>query len=324
METSSPSNSASPPTAASFESSWRWRCFLDLLLVFLCYCVGLILGTGLAAFLWLEGPEFRFNPLDFSGSIRLIVAGGLTIAASACILGVFALFTSSRWRARGPLFCILLGTSAPLIGLLIGDLANLWFFTHSPPPAWAQTARLWPILYAIPGIAAALLLLLPEPHTRWKQATATAAIAAICIVVFYLHGRLADSIYQQTLINYQPILDKIATWAKARFPQPSVNSEITLPPQFFRLPGSEGEQIQAILTPNGPVLILITTYQEISLSSGGPAIVYVNAPLTPNQFGTDSNGNPSIHVDGIWDHHVVKQLAPRLYLVELNEDPDQK
>jgi len=102
-----------------------------------------------------------------------------------------------------------------------------------------------------------------------------------------------------------------------------VNSEVKLPAQFTRLPDSESEQIQAILVPKGPVLILMTLYQETSLSDGGPAIIYITAPLAPQHFGTDDQARPSIHVAGIWDNHLVKQLSPHLYQVELNKDPDQ-
>jgi hypothetical protein len=231
---------------------------------------------------------------------------------------------SHRWRRGGPLFCMLLGTAAPLIGLLMGDLADLWLFTnYLPPAAWAQSAWFRLIIYVIPGIGAAFVLLGPEPLTRWKQRIASAALAVTCVVVLYTHSGLANSIYEWRLINYQPTLDKIAAWVKATYPERSVNSEIQLPTGFPRLPDSQSEQIQAILVPSGPVLVLITLYQETSLSDGGPALVYATAPLTPRQFGKNSGGNPSIRVHGIWDHQVVKQLAPRLYLVELNKDPDQ-
>jgi hypothetical protein len=324
METSGPSNFASPPAAAPLVSPGGRRRFFDLLPVLLCYSGGVILGTGLAALLWWGGPEPWDDPWDFSGIIGLTRAGALNLAVSACILGIVGLLMSNRWRGGGPLFCMLLGTAAPLIGLLMGDLADLWLFTnYSPPAAWAQSAWFRPIIYAIPGIGAAFVLLRPEPLTRWKQRIASAALAVTCVVVLYTHSGLANSIYEQALINYQPTLDKIAAWVKATYPQRSVNSEIQLPAQFPRLPESQSEQIQAILVPSGPVLILITLYQETSLSDGGPALIYVTTPLAPKQFGKDSNGNPSIHVHGIWGHHVVKQLSPQLYLVELNKDPDQ-
>jgi hypothetical protein len=292
--------------------------------VLLFYSGGVILGTGLAALLWCGEPQPWVNPIDFSRIIGLLAASALNIAASACMLGVLSLLKSNRWRGRGPLFCMSLGAATPSIGLLLGDLAELWFSRgFSPLAAWPQSAWFWLILYAIPGMGAAFVLLRREPLITWKEGIAAAAIALTCIVIFNMHIPLADSIYERTLINYQPTLDRIAAWAKATFPARSVNSEITLPPQFPRLPDSQSEQIQAILVPRGPELILITLYQETSLSDGGPAIIYVTAPLSPEHFGTDSNGDTRIRVHGIWEHHLVKQLAPRLYLVQLNKDPDQ-
>jgi hypothetical protein len=322
METSSLPNFP-PATEPLVSPSGRMR-FFNLLRVLPCYAGGVILGTGLAALLWLPGSELWVSQTDFSGFIGLIAAGELNIAASACILGVIGLVTSNRWWGRGPLVSMLLGIAAPLIGLWMGELADLWFSTDSSlPAAWAQSAWFWLILYAIPGIGAAFLLLCREPGIRWKQGIASAAVAVMCVVLIGMHGPLVESIYEQKLINYQPTLDKIAAWVKATSPERSVNSRIHLPARFPRLPDSQSEQIQAILVPNGPVLILITLYQETGISDAGPALIYVTSPLTPRQFGKDSEGRPSIHVHEIWDNYVVKQLAPQLYLVQLNKDPDQ-
>jgi hypothetical protein len=179
METSSPAN-FSPAGAPLVLPSSRMR-FFNLLRVLPCYAGGVILGTGLAALLWCCGSKLWISQTDFSGSIGLVAAGELNIAMSACILGAIGLVTSNQWRGRGPLFGMLLGMAAPLIGLWMGALADLWFSMHSSPAAWAQSAWFWLILYAIPGTAAAFFLLRREPRIRWKQGIASAAMGVTCI-----------------------------------------------------------------------------------------------------------------------------------------------
>jgi len=238
----SQSNIPFPPAPSAVVSPRSRPRFFDLLRVWLCYSGGLILGTGLAVYLWLLGPQLWSLPisntdLDLSAYIGqvfasfsgLIFAAVLVIAAAACILGVIGPMASNRWRGRGSLFCVLLGTTVPLAGLVMGYLASLWFSAPSPPPAaWEQNPWFWLILYAMPGIGAAFLLMRPKPVRRLKEGVASAALAVACFLAFAMHNRLAASIYQhreanlqesyeQTLINYQPTLDKIAAWAKATF-----------------------------------------------------------------------------------------------------------
>lgn len=336
MESANPSGIAVPPLVPPLESAPIISRFPGVAWALVCYSLGWIAGRTLWISSWLQA-DFYSPPtshgliFDFGANLRWIVvvlsASALAIAGAACVVVGIIFITSKRRQGRSRIFCALLGFTLASGSMIIGDLVSLCLSTNSSPPAWTYSAWFWLCIYAAPGIAASPLIIRDrsKPIKRFGKYVALAALATTCLIVCVGYAQFAESIYQRRTVNLllgeQPDFQRIADWVQAKFPARSVDSDFQLPHGISMPPG--GHRIQAILIPKGPVLILITFYQEISLSNGGPAVVYITAPLRPDQVGHDSQGQPSIRIKGIWDHHIERQISSQIYLVELNRDPNQ-
>lgn len=303
------------------------------------FVIGLVLGTILsfwAGALALDAPpDLGFDSIDFAAFVGVVAALPFGLAGAAVVLLAIRLAKSDRWRPRGAVLCVLLGMAAPLAATVIGDLAVYLFEPKSALlVAWERNPAFWAILYAAVATIAGFGLTRSDEtaptgqRPKWRaEAIGRLALAVICFACVPAHGELEElidvqrqKIYELKLVNYQPTLAKIANWVKANFPAPSVNHDFQLPGQFPTLP--DGRRVQAIVLRNGQLLLLITLYQETSLSDGGPAIAYVTSPLMPRQIGKDGDGRSIIKIKGVWAHHVTEQLSPCLYRIELNDDPD--
>jgi hypothetical protein len=332
MESATSSGIPVSPLLPQMRSASVFHQLLSVTWALVCYSFGWIAVTApvsLLSFLSNDSPPTS-HAVVFDGGANfvwtraLVFASALAIAGSACA-GAMALISSKGRQGRSGIFCALLGVTVASASLMTGGLVSLCLSTIPSPPAWTDSTWFWSCVYAAPGIAASPLIVrqISKPAKSLRERIALVAVATTFFVIWFGYVLFSDSIDQRRianlLIDEQPDFQRIADWVKANAPPRSVNSHVQLPPGISMPPG--GHRIQAILIPNGPVLILITLYQEISLTDGGPALVYVTSPLRPDQFGHDSQGRPSIRIHEIWDHHIEKQISPQIYRVELNHDP---
>jgi len=311
------------------------------------YVIGLTMGSFLGiCLLWGEPASKLADPvlgeIGFMQFFGLVGAFPFCIAGSAGALAVVGLLTSNRWCGRGVLYCVMLGTAAPMVATVAGEVAYYRFGIGGPlPPGWAASPYFWLLVYAIPATVAAFSLLRPGADAseacgviRWGERALCAGLVGVCAICFPVNAKLnqlidkqSEANYQQglirsqhTLADYEPTLAKVAGWVKATYPSPSDVSDIRLPAEFPRL--ADSDRTLALLRRGGQVMVLITLFHPTSLSDGGPAIVYVTIPLMPGQIGKDSAGEPIIKIRGMWQHHVEEQLSPHLYRIELDHDPD--
>jgi hypothetical protein len=341
MESATPSGIPVLPLLPTIRIAWVSDRVLSVTWALICYSFGWIAVTApvlLLSFLGSGPPPtlhavvfrniFDDDDISFGWTKALAFAAALAIAGSACTVAWMTLISSKARQGRSGLFCVLLGLTVASASMMNGGLVSLYLSTIPSPPAWTESTWFWSCIYAAPGIAASPLIVrqISKPVKRLRQNIALAALAATFYLIWFGYVRFSDSIDQRRianlLIDEQPDFQRVADWVKANSPPRSVNSNVQLPPGISMPPG--GHRIQAILVPNGPVLILMTLYQEISIGDRGPALVYVTSPLRPDQIGHDSQGRPSIRIHEIWDHYIERQISPQIYLVELNQDPEER
>ncbi len=119
--------------------------------------------------------------------------------------------------------------------------------------------------------------------------------------------------------QYESHLTRIADWARASFPTPSVNPDVKLPPSLNDL--ITHGPIEAVVLADGQVLLLVQ-FEDDNLSTDSSGVVFATRPIAADEFrAVRAWAQRSRHVPYVWHVDLIARVTPSLYTADVDESP---
>ena len=119
--------------------------------------------------------------------------------------------------------------------------------------------------------------------------------------------------------QYQSYLARIASWAKATYPTPSVNPNVNLPPSLNDL--ITHGPIEAVVMADGQVLLLVQ-FEDDNLSTDSTGVVFATRPIGADELRAVRAWAQRFSRTGyVWHVDLIAPVTASLYTADVDESP---
>jgi hypothetical protein len=282
------------------------------------FCAGLFLGGIAAAGIPAIVPTILLPPTDDLVMFFLMLAGCLAAMAAytMTMLLIFGWLSSRALVPRPARIIAAMAFAWPVLGIGLGVSASLFGILYSPPFWMVPFGKV-----ALPLSMGLLTLITPFLLIQWQRDSVPAdtrsrrfritpirvLVAILSYVVVLMIGRWTAE------ARFDRDCEEIVAWVKASHPTPGNYLGLRLR-DTQRLLTSDWT-VHANVLADGRVLLELPESNGYGRDYDWSGAIYASGPIKPSEIGVARDGRTQILIDGMPDHHAIKQLDSRHFLI---------